>query len=56
MMVGLVRSQGPRHDPEHENLPVFAARWFAQYHDDPNVAAHWYSLAAPTGNRFTDEQ
>jgi predicted metal-dependent hydrolase len=48
MMVGLVRSQGPRHNPQQERLPVFAARWFAKYDDDPNVAAHWYSLAAHT--------
>jgi len=56
MMVGLVRSQGPRHNPRHEKLPVFAARWFAKYDDDPNVAAHWYSLAAHTGNRLSKGQ
>lgn len=55
MMVGLVRSQGPRHNPQHERLPAFAARWFAKYDDDPHVAAHWYSLAAHTDDRYPQE-
>jgi predicted metal-dependent hydrolase len=50
MMVGLVRSQGPRHNPQYERLPAFAARWFANYDDDPTVAAHWYSHAAHSAN------
>jgi TPR repeat protein len=56
MMVGLVRSQGPSHDPRHEKLPAFAARWFAKYEHDPNVAAHWYSLAARTGDGVREER
>ncbi len=49
MMFGLLRSQGPRHNPEQENLPVFASRWLAKYDDNPNIATRWYSLAAHTG-------
>lgn len=56
MTVGLVRSQGPSHNPQQENLPTFAARWFAKYEDDPNIAAHWYSLAAHTGNEVREER
>ena len=50
MMVGLVRSQGPGHNPRHDKMPVFASRWFAKYDENPDVAAHWYSLATHTGN------
>jgi hypothetical protein len=28
MLVGLVRSQAPSHDPQHEKLPTSAAQWF----------------------------
>jgi predicted metal-dependent hydrolase len=55
MMVGLVRSQAPSHNPRNEKLPAFAAQWFAKYEDDPNVAAHWYSLAARTGSGVREE-
>jgi predicted metal-dependent hydrolase len=47
MLVGLVRSQTPSHDPQSEKLPTFAAQWFAKYDDDPNVAARWYSHGSP---------
>ena len=47
MLVGLVRSQGPGHEPQYEKLPEFAARWFRKYDDEPSVAARWYS-AGPT--------
>lgn len=47
MLGGLVRSQGPTHDPGHEQLPAFAARWFAKYDDNPGVAARWYSGESP---------
>lgn len=46
MMTGLVRSQGPSHDPTHENLPPFAGRWFDRYEQEPKIAAHWYSVGA----------
>ena len=46
MLVGLVRSQAPNHDPQHERLPEFAAGWLKKYEADPNVAARWYSVGA----------
>lgn len=46
MLVGLVRSQAPNHDPQRERLPEFAAEWFKKYEADPNVAARWYSVGA----------
>jgi predicted metal-dependent hydrolase len=46
MMIGLVRSQGPSHDPTHERLPEFAARWFTRYDEDPKAVARWYSVGA----------
>ncbi len=51
MLIGLVRSQAPSHDPKNEKLPAFAAQWFAKYDDDPNVAARWYSLGAARSAR-----
>ncbi|GAA4540497.1 metal-dependent hydrolase [Mycobacterium paraffinicum] len=49
MLVGLVRSQGPRHDPEGENLPEFAGRWIQRYAEEPKSAARWYSVGAASG-------
>lgn len=46
MLVGLIRSQGPHHDPAQENLPAFAGRWFNRYAEEPRSAAHWYSVGA----------
>jgi hypothetical protein len=46
MLTGLVRSQGPSHDPAHENLPTFAGRWFHRYAEEPRSAARWYSVGA----------
>ena len=46
MLVGLVRSQGPSHDPAYENLPTFAGRWFNRYDEDPRSVARWYSVGA----------
>ena len=47
MLTGLVRSQGPSHDPAFENLPPFAARWLDRYEQEPRSAARWYSIGAP---------
>ena len=44
MLTGLVRSQGPSHDPAHENIPEFAGRWFTRYEEEPKSAARWYSV------------
>ena len=46
MLAGLVRSQGPSHDPAYENLPTFAGRWFRRYGEEPKSAARWYSIGA----------
>lgn len=44
MLVGLVRSQGPGHDPTYAKLPPFADRWRDRYDEEPKSAAHWYSV------------
>ncbi|OBI83951.1 metal-dependent hydrolase [Mycobacterium asiaticum] len=49
MLTGLVRSQGPHHDPAYENLPPFAGRWFDRYAEEPKCAAHWYSVGVTSG-------
>ena len=51
MLVGLVRSQGPSHDPKHEKLPELAGRWFKRYEENPKSAARWYTVGA--GRRLT---
>lgn len=48
MMVGLVRSQGPNHDPTYERLPRFAGRWFRRFDEEPKSAARWYSVGVGT--------
>lgn len=49
MLVGLVRSQAPSHDPTYEKLPAFAGRWFHRYEEEPKCAARWYSVGAASG-------
>ncbi len=44
MLVGVVRSQGPGHNPKFEKLPAFAVRWFKRYDEEPKSAARWYSI------------
>lgn len=46
MLIGLVRSQSPRHDPATEHLPPFAGRWFERFAAEPKSAARWYSVGA----------
>ncbi|OBK82456.1 metal-dependent hydrolase [Mycolicibacter heraklionensis] len=46
MIIGLIRSQGPGHDPAHEKLPAFAGKWFRRYGEEPKSAARWYSVGA----------
>lgn len=48
MLIGLVRSQGPSHNPAFEDLPAFARRWFDRYDEEPKSAARWYSVGALT--------
>jgi predicted metal-dependent hydrolase len=46
MLAGLVRSQGPHHDPKYEKLPELAGHWFKKYDADPKIAARWYTAGA----------
>ncbi|RDH79626.1 metal-dependent hydrolase [Mycolicibacterium moriokaense] len=46
MLIGLVRSQGPGHNPAYEKLPGFAGRWLRRYAEEPRSAARWYSVGA----------
>jgi hypothetical protein len=39
---GIVRSQIPGHNPEHEKLPALAAEWFERYDAGYDVT-HWYT-------------
>lgn len=41
-MVGIVRSQIPGHDPEHETLPALAAEWFDRFDAGYDVT-NWYT-------------
>ncbi|MGE2736587.1 metal-dependent hydrolase [Mycolicibacterium vaccae] len=44
MIVGLVRSQAPNHDPATERVPPFAGRWFERFDTEPRSAARWYTV------------
>ncbi|MDW5609717.1 metal-dependent hydrolase [Mycolicibacterium sp. D5.8-2] len=44
MIVGLVRSQAPHHDPTFEDLPPFADHWFERFDAEPRSAARWYTV------------
>ncbi|MEB4209531.1 metal-dependent hydrolase [Mycobacterium sp. 94-17] len=44
MLWGLIRSQGPNHDPKFEKLPTLARRWFLRFDEEPASAAKWYSV------------
>jgi predicted metal-dependent hydrolase len=46
MLAGLVRSQGPNHNPESEKLPDLVGRWFKKYNANPKIAARWYTVGA----------
>jgi predicted metal-dependent hydrolase len=37
----VILSQTPHHDPAHQPLPEFAARWFARYEHGDDIC-HWY--------------
>ncbi|MFI6364347.1 metal-dependent hydrolase [Nocardia sp. NPDC050630] len=41
-LVGVVRSQLPRHNPDHEKLPALADVWFERYNAGYDVS-HWYT-------------
>ncbi len=44
-LVGVVRSQLPRHNPAHENLPALAGVWFRRYDEGYDVT-RWYTAEA----------
>jgi hypothetical protein len=46
MVAGLVRSQGPNHDPKYEQMPELAGRWFKKYDENPKIAARWYTVGS----------
>lgn len=39
---GIIASQTPNHDPEHQPLPAFAGEWLTRYAEGGDVS-HWYS-------------
>jgi predicted metal-dependent hydrolase len=41
-LTGIVRSQMPRHNPAHENLPALADLWFRRYDEGYDVTL-WYT-------------
>ncbi|NUS43888.1 MAG: metal-dependent hydrolase [Mycobacteriaceae bacterium] len=41
-LAGIIRSQLPKHDPTHENLPALADIWFERFDDGYDVT-HWYT-------------
>lgn len=46
---GIVRSQIPGHNPEHEKLPALAAEWFERYDAGYDVT-HWYTAGKQSAN------
>ncbi|WP_024793947.1 metal-dependent hydrolase [Tomitella biformata] len=44
-LAGVVRSQMPGHNPDHENLPALAGDWFQRYDDGYDVT-RWYTASA----------
>ncbi|MFD6677400.1 metal-dependent hydrolase [Rhodococcus zopfii] len=44
-LAGVVRSQMPRHNPEHEKLPALAGLWFNRFEAGYDVT-HWYTAGA----------
>ncbi len=45
MLLGLIGSQTPGHDPTHQPLPVFAGQWLRAYDDGVDVST-WYASTA----------
>ncbi|MBL1078328.1 metal-dependent hydrolase [Nocardia sp. 2] len=41
-LAGIVRSQLPKHNPAHENLPALADIWFERFDEGYDVT-HWYT-------------
>jgi hypothetical protein len=51
-MVGIIRSQLPKHNPDHEKLPELADLWFERYASGYDVS-HWYT-ADPVASKKAD--
>jgi predicted metal-dependent hydrolase len=51
-MVGIIRSQLPKHNPDHEKLPALADLWFERYESGYDVS-HWYT-ADTVASKKTD--
>ncbi|WP_109530502.1 MULTISPECIES: metal-dependent hydrolase [Nocardia] len=49
-LVGIIRSQMPRHNPDHEKLPELAGVWFERYDAGYDVS-QWYTANAVTSPR-----
>ena len=41
-LAGVVRSQLPKHNPDHEKLPALADVWFERFDAGYDVS-HWYT-------------
>ncbi|WP_406236942.1 metal-dependent hydrolase [Nocardia sp. NBC_01009] len=51
-LVGVIRSQLPKHNPDHEKLPALADVWFERYDAGYDVS-HWYT-AGTVASRQAD--
>ncbi|MET7769416.1 metal-dependent hydrolase [Nocardia sp. NPDC005366] len=49
-LMGVVRSQLPKHNPDHEKLPALAGVWFERYDAGYDVS-HWYTADSVTSPR-----
>ena len=47
-LVGIVRSQMPKHNPDHEKLPALADVWFRRFDAGYDVS-HWYTAETVGG-------
>ncbi|AOD21584.1 metal-dependent hydrolase [Rhodococcus pyridinivorans] len=47
-LVGIIRSQMPKHNPDHEKLPALADVWFRRFDEGYDVS-HWYTAETVGG-------
>lgn len=47
-LAGVIRSQMPKHNPDHEKLPALADVWFRRFDDGYDVT-RWYTAESATG-------
>ncbi|WP_430334093.1 metal-dependent hydrolase [Rhodococcus sp. ACT016] len=48
-LAGVVRSQMPKHNPDHEKLPTLAGEWFDRYDEGYDVT-YWYTADTREAN------